>query len=94
MIHQGQEKTVTLTLATLPNEKQASNGPNQDQREVPDSDVPKLGLTLAPASKVSGANASGVASLSQQHDQAQTDRRAVRLDEDRRRSAQDTTLWS
>jgi serine protease Do len=60
MIHQGQEKTVTLTLGTLPNEKQASNGPNQDQREVPDSDVPKLGLTLAPASKVSGANASGV----------------------------------
>jgi serine protease Do len=60
MIHQGQEKTVTLTLGTLPNEKQASNGSNQDQREVPDSDVPKLGLTLAPASKVSGANASGV----------------------------------
>src|SRR5580693_4997583 len=40
VIHQGQEKTVTLTLGTLPNEKQASNtGPNQ--REVPaDSDIP------------------------------------------------------
>jgi serine protease Do len=58
MIHQGQDKTVTLTLGTLPNEKQASNVPNQ--REVPDSDIPKLGLTLAPSDKVSGADGSGV----------------------------------
>ena len=47
MIHEGQEKTVTLTLGTLPNEKQAAN--EQKEHEVPDSDVPKLGLTLAPA---------------------------------------------
>ncbi len=60
MIHQGEEKTITLTLGTLPDEKQAANERNQDQREVPDSDVPKLGLTLAPASKVSGANSAGV----------------------------------
>src|ERR1700683_2426132 len=53
LIHDGQEKTVTLTLGTLPNEKQADATP-QNQREVPDSDVPKLGLTLAPASKASG----------------------------------------
>jgi serine protease Do len=59
LIHQGQEKTVTLTLGTLPNEKQAENTP-QNQREVPDSDVPKLGLTLAPASKVSGVDGNGV----------------------------------
>jgi serine protease Do len=59
LIHQGQEKTVTLTLGTLPNEKQADSTP-QNQREVPDSDVPKLGLTLAPASKVSGTDANGV----------------------------------
>jgi serine protease Do len=60
LIHNGEEKTVTLTLGTLPNEKQASNAPNQNQREVPDSDIPKLGLTLAPASKVSGADGNGV----------------------------------
>src|SRR6516165_4124289 len=55
IIHSGQNKTVTLTLGTLPNEKQASNDENQrDQREVPDSDMPNLGLTLAPGSKVSG----------------------------------------
>jgi serine protease Do len=46
LIHDGQEKTVTLTLGTLPNEKQAAN--QQSEHGVPDSDVPKLGLTLAP----------------------------------------------
>jgi serine protease Do len=61
VIHTGQSKTVTLTLGTLPNEKQASNEPNpREQREVPDSDIPNLGLTLAPGSKVSGASGNGV----------------------------------
>jgi serine protease Do len=61
VLHSGQSKTVTVTLGTLPNEKQASNEPNQrDQREVPDSDVPNLGLTLAPGNKVSGAGGNGV----------------------------------
>ncbi len=58
LVHQGQEKTVTLTLGTLPSEHQASNQPNQ--HEVPDSDVPKLGLTLAPGSKASGSDGNGV----------------------------------
>ena len=58
LIHDGQEKTVTLTLGTLPNEKQAAN--QQKEHEVTDSDVPKLGLTLAPASKVAGSDGSGV----------------------------------
>jgi serine protease Do len=59
MVHDGQEKTVTLTLGTLPNEKAASNNPD-GQHAVPDSDVPKLGLTLAPSNKVAGADGSGV----------------------------------
>ena len=58
MIHDGQEKTVTLTLGTLPNEKQAAN--QQKEHEVPDSDVPKLGLTLAPGSKVAGSDGSAI----------------------------------
>jgi serine protease Do len=58
MIRKGDEKTVTLTLGTLPNEKQAAN--DQNQREVPDGDVPKLGLTLAPSDKSSGADGNGV----------------------------------
>jgi serine protease Do len=61
LLHNGQSKTVTLTLGTLPNDKQASNEQNQrEQREVPDSDMPSLGLTLAPGSKVSGAGGAGV----------------------------------
>ena len=64
MIHDGQEKTVTLTLGTLPNEKQAAN--QQKEHEVPDSDVPKLGLTLAPGKAdggvvVTAVDPSGVA---------------------------------
>jgi len=58
IIHQGQDKTVTLTLGTLPNEKQAANEPTNEGAES--SDVPKLGLTLAPANKVSGSGGSGV----------------------------------
>ena len=49
---------MTLTLGTLPNEKQAAN--QQKEHEVTDSDVPKLGLTLAPARKVAGSDGSGV----------------------------------
>ena len=58
LIHKGEEKTVSLTLGTLPNEKQASN--QNQQREVPDTDVPRLGLTLAPGSKATGSDGSGV----------------------------------
>jgi serine protease Do len=61
VIHQGQTKTMTLTLGTLPNEKEASASPSdQNQRDVPDSELPKLGLTLAPGSKVSGSGGEGV----------------------------------
>jgi serine protease Do len=47
VLHQGQEKTVTLTLGTLPNEKAAANT-QDNQHATPDNDMPKLGLTLAP----------------------------------------------
>ena len=57
LVHQGQEKTVTLTLGTLPNEHQASN--QEGQHAGPDSDMPKLGLTLAPG-KATGAEGGGV----------------------------------
>jgi serine protease Do len=59
ILRQGQEKTVTLTLGTLPNEKAASKT-QDNQHANPDSDVPKLGLTLAPGSKAAGADANGV----------------------------------
>jgi serine protease Do len=58
LIRQGQEKSVTLTLGTLPNEHQAAN--QQNSREVPDNDMPKLGLTLAPSDKATGSDGNGV----------------------------------
>jgi serine protease Do len=54
-IHQGADKTITLTLGTLPNEKQASNAPSEDNQGTEDQ-MPKLGLTLAPSDKTSGGN--------------------------------------
>src|SRR5580698_5303700 len=54
-IHNGQDKTVTLTLGTLPAEKVASNEPDKP-RDTADAEVPKLGLTLAPADKNSGGS--------------------------------------
>jgi serine protease Do len=47
MIRKGEDKTVTLTLGTLPNDKVAVSD-QKNEREVPDSDIPKLGMTLAP----------------------------------------------
>jgi serine protease Do len=60
VIHQGQTKTLTLTLGTLPEQKEAAAAPEQNQREVPDGELPKLGLTLAPSGKVSGSGNEGV----------------------------------
>ncbi|MGB6504552.1 MAG: Do family serine endopeptidase [Xanthobacteraceae bacterium] len=57
MVHQGADETVTLTLGTLPAQKEASNAPAHEESG---SEVPKLGLTLAPSSKVSGAGGNGV----------------------------------
>ena len=62
VLHNGQGKAVTLTLGTLPNDKQAANEQNQHEQrsETPDSEMPNLGLTLAPGSKVSGSGGNGV----------------------------------
>jgi serine protease Do len=60
VLHQGQSETLTLTLGTLPEQKEASASPEQNQHEVPDGELPKLGLTLAPSGKVSGSGADGV----------------------------------
>ena len=54
----GEEKNVSLTLAELPKEREA-------RAAMPDatptgSDVPKLGLTLAPAGQVAGRGSDGV----------------------------------
>src|SRR5438132_626732 len=64
VLHKGQEKTVDLTLGQLPNavEAKADTGKGDDQGSaVPrGTDVPKLGLTVAPANSVAGAGKDGV----------------------------------
>jgi serine protease Do len=54
VLRDGSEKTVTLTLGTLPDERQANAGSQGTEG------TPRLGLTLAPASAV-GAGNQGVA---------------------------------
>ena len=57
ILHQGQSKTVTLTLAQMPNQQQAKA---DTDRSTPNRGVPHLGLSVAPASDVSGAGEKGV----------------------------------
>jgi serine protease Do len=58
VVHEGQEKTVTMTLGTMPNEKAAANQDNP--HAAPDNDMPKLGLTLAPSNKAAATDGNGV----------------------------------
>src|SRR5438477_9374242 len=63
VLHKGQEKTVNLTLGQLPNRLEAkADKDNGDQGSaIPrGTDVPKLGLTVAPANSVAGAGKEGV----------------------------------
>jgi serine protease Do len=55
---EGNEKRVSLTLAELPKEREArSSAPDSGQTGT---DVPKFGLTLAPAGQVAGSGPEGV----------------------------------
>ena len=58
VIEKGAEKTVTLKLGELPPQREAKADPQEGEQSG--SDVGKLGLTLAPASSVSGAGSQGV----------------------------------
>ena len=58
IIRQGQPKTVALTLAQMPADQQARA--EAPQNASPAGGVPHLGLSVAPASEVSGAGGRGV----------------------------------
>jgi serine protease Do len=62
VLHKGQDKTINLTLGQLPNSLEAkADTDNGDQGGATrGTDVPKLGLTLAPANTVAGAGKEGV----------------------------------
>src|SRR5207247_4874251 len=58
VLQKGQEKTITLTLGELPNQREARVTP--ESREPAGVSVPRLGLTLAPAGEVAGSGSEGV----------------------------------
>jgi serine protease Do len=63
VLHKGQDKVVNLTLGQLPNtvEAKADNNDDSDKGSTTrGTDVPRLGLTVAPANSVAGAGKDGV----------------------------------
>src|SRR5467141_2969614 len=62
VLHKGQDKVVNLTLGQLPNsvEAKADIGKDDGGSVTKGTDVPKLGMTLAPANSVAGAGKDGV----------------------------------
>jgi serine protease Do len=62
VLHKGQDKVINLTLGQLPNSVEAkADNDNTDKGSAnKGTDVPKLGLTLAPANSVAGAGKDGV----------------------------------
>lgn len=63
VLHKGQDKTINLTLGELPNAKEAKATPDSDNDRgsaTRGTELPKLGLNVAPASSVAGAGKEGV----------------------------------
>ena len=63
VLHKGQDKVINLTLGQLPNtvEAKADTDDNNDRGSTSKgTDIPPLGLTLAPARSVAGAGKEGV----------------------------------
>ncbi|MGE0286406.1 MAG: Do family serine endopeptidase [Bradyrhizobium sp.] len=61
VLHKGQEKVINLTLGQLPNTLEAKAAFDKDSgKSSRGADVPKLGMTVAPANSVAGAGKEGV----------------------------------
>jgi len=58
VLHKGSEKTMSLTLGEMPTAKEARA--TSEDSDSATADLGKLGLTLAPATRVAGAGALGV----------------------------------
>ena len=57
VLHKGKDEAVNLTLGQLPAVQEANAEPHHDAQGA---DLPRLGLTVAPASSVAGAGKTGV----------------------------------
>ncbi len=61
VLHKGKSKVVSLTLGQLPNAQQAKTDSEADGKgSTRGTDIPHLGLTLAPAGKADSASKQGV----------------------------------
>jgi serine protease Do len=60
LVREGKEQVVTLTLGELPAERVARADLNNSDNDAAGPGVPKLGLSLAPASALGGADSAGV----------------------------------
>jgi serine protease Do len=61
VLQKGQDKVINLTLGQLPNTIEAKASVDEDKGSTKKGvDVPKLGLTVAPANSVAGAGKEGV----------------------------------
>jgi serine protease Do len=61
VLHKGQDKVMNLTLGQLPNTVEAkADNDDGNKGATRGTDVPKLGLTVAPANSVAGAGKDGV----------------------------------
>jgi len=60
IVSKGSEKSVNVTLGELPREQREARATPGDREDSSGADVPKLGLSLAPAGKVAGAGSEGV----------------------------------
>jgi serine protease Do len=75
VLHKGQGKIVSLTLGQLPNAQEAKADLKSDSKgSTHGTDVPRLGLTIAPAGKVDGAGKEGVVVMKVEPKSAAADR--------------------
>jgi serine protease Do len=56
----GEEKTFSVALGELPNQREARGAVTPDSSGPEGTDVPRLGLTVAPAGQVAGSGSEGV----------------------------------
>jgi serine protease Do len=59
VLHKGKDAVINLTLGKLPNAQEAKAGTDRGN-STQGTDVPRLGMTVAPASSVAGAGKTGV----------------------------------
>jgi serine protease Do len=63
VLHKGQDKPISLTLGELPNAKEAKAGADSDNDRggsARGTELPRLGLNVAPANSIAGAGKDGV----------------------------------